>query len=224
MINFPDPPTYALPILVDPQTKLATFNPIWLKWFIDLSQVISAAGGLSLSANINAASPVLAMGGSADNESLLDGIVVPGPPGAQGIPGISTFISGDDGLEGEQGFPGLPGLGTSAWSDWTPTRTGWTDVGSPTVTARYSLIGSYLCLFQVKVVPGTTVATTAGASYISLPVAANASGIGGDGSMGDTTAAISIGNCIFDIANSRCYVPSQVATGDTLVINGWYEV
>ena len=108
------------------------------------------------------------------------------------------------------------------WTAWAPTRTGWTDVGSPTVTARYCQIGA-IVFFQVKVVPGTTVATVGGTSYISLPVAAGASGIGGDGSMGNTTGLISIGNCIFDIANSRCYVPSQSATTATLEITGWYE-
>lgn len=45
MADFQPPPTYALPILVDEKTGQATFNPIWLKWFIDLTGVINSAGG-----------------------------------------------------------------------------------------------------------------------------------------------------------------------------------
>ena len=218
------PPTFTLPIVVDEETGKASFSPVWLRWFLDFAQVINDAGGTTLSISLGAASPVLATGGSVDSGGDGEGFIVPGPHGLQGLPGASTFLFGEDGLEGEQGLPGLPGLGTSAWSGWVPTRTGWTDVGSPTVTARYSLVGSYFCLFQVKIVPSTSVATTAGTSYISLPVSAGASGIGGDGSMSDTTTLIAIGSCVFDVANSRCYVPTQIATGDTLVINGWYEV
>lgn len=36
-------PTYAEVILVNEQTRKATFNPIWLKWFLDLAQTINTA-------------------------------------------------------------------------------------------------------------------------------------------------------------------------------------
>lgn len=45
MAEFQPPPTYALPILVDERTKVPQFNPIWLKWFLDLTAVINASGG-----------------------------------------------------------------------------------------------------------------------------------------------------------------------------------
>ena len=109
------------------------------------------------------------------------------------------------------------------WTTWTPTRTDWTDVGSPTVTARYCQIAN-LVSFQIKVVPSTTVATTAGTSYISLPVSAGASALAGEASMMNITTLIAVGTCALDIANSRCYVPSQLATGNTLTISGAYEV
>jgi hypothetical protein len=35
------PPTWALPIVVDESTKQASFNPVWLKWFVDLSTTLS---------------------------------------------------------------------------------------------------------------------------------------------------------------------------------------
>lgn len=108
-----------------------------------------------------------------------------------------------------------------AWAAFTTTRTGWTDVGSPTVTSRYAVAG-HICFFQIKVVPGTTVATVAGTSYCSLPV--TAAGLAGDASMTDLTALTSVGNCIISVSNSRVYVPAQVATADSLLIAGWYEV
>jgi hypothetical protein len=41
---FQPPPTYALPVVVDELTGKSVFNPIWLKWFIDLSKGLSVNG------------------------------------------------------------------------------------------------------------------------------------------------------------------------------------
>ena len=113
-------------------------------------------------------------------------------------------------------------IGQDRWeTTWVPVRTGWTDVGTPVVTARFTVRGKQ-CFIQVQVVPATTVATVAGTSYIGLPIPA--SGLAGDGSMSDVTTLVAIGACAFDVTNSRIYVPAQVATGDTLQIAGWYEV
>lgn len=111
----------------------------------------------------------------------------------------------------------------TAWAAWSPTRTGWTDVGAPTVTGRYCRIRNVV-FFQIKVVPNVTVATVGGTSYTDLPVAAAAAGSGGDGSMMDQTTLLSVGQIVIDYANSRCYVPSQAATADTVTVTGWYEV
>lgn len=50
--QFEPPPTYAEVVLYDKRAqeveallRSAKFNPIWLKWFIDLAGVISASGG-----------------------------------------------------------------------------------------------------------------------------------------------------------------------------------
>lgn len=51
MSDFQPPPTYALPILVDERSGKAQFNPIWLKWFVDLAAVLNAAGGTSINHN-----------------------------------------------------------------------------------------------------------------------------------------------------------------------------
>lgn len=45
MSDFQQPPTYADPVVVDEPTGKSKFNPIWLKWFLDLIGVINASGG-----------------------------------------------------------------------------------------------------------------------------------------------------------------------------------
>ena len=44
MSQFQPPPTWALPIVVEERTGKAQFNPIWLKWFLDLSGVLGTLG------------------------------------------------------------------------------------------------------------------------------------------------------------------------------------
>ena len=43
--NFPPAPTYAEPVVLDENTRKSQFNPIWLKWFLDVTAFISANGG-----------------------------------------------------------------------------------------------------------------------------------------------------------------------------------
>lgn len=45
MAVFQPPPTWASPILIDERTKQSQFNPVWLKWFLDLVGVINESGG-----------------------------------------------------------------------------------------------------------------------------------------------------------------------------------
>ncbi len=116
--------------------------------------------------------------------------------------------------------PLSPLLLVRPWLTWTPVFTNLTNVGSPVITGRY-IQGEGRVFFQVKVVPGTTSASVAGSTYVALPTTAG--GIGGSADMQDITTFISIGDCAFDVTNSRCYTPSQGATGDTLTIAGWYE-
>lgn len=41
---FQPPPTWALPVIVDPTSGESIFNPIWLRWFIDLSKNLGTNG------------------------------------------------------------------------------------------------------------------------------------------------------------------------------------
>jgi len=44
-IQFPVPPTYADPVIFDQIMGTQKFNPVWLRWFLDLAQLLTAAGG-----------------------------------------------------------------------------------------------------------------------------------------------------------------------------------
>jgi hypothetical protein len=113
-------------------------------------------------------------------------------------------------------------LPSRAWKAFTPSFTSLVNVGSPTITGRF-IQGDGRVFFQVKIVPGTTSASTAGTTYFTLPTTAAAEGITGDGAMTDLTTKVSIGVVVIDVANSRCYTPTQAATGDSMIISGWYE-
>lgn len=45
MSGFQPPPTYAEVVVFDPQGQNPKFNPIWLKWFLDVAEVLGSAGG-----------------------------------------------------------------------------------------------------------------------------------------------------------------------------------
>ena len=45
------PPTYIDPVLVDERTGKSKFNPLWLKWFVDLTGIINNAGGTVVNHN-----------------------------------------------------------------------------------------------------------------------------------------------------------------------------
>jgi hypothetical protein len=44
VVKFQPPPTYAEPILVDEATGKARFNPLWLKWFLDVAALFEVIG------------------------------------------------------------------------------------------------------------------------------------------------------------------------------------
>lgn len=97
MAQFEPPPTYA-PVIIFPDNvpleraiKLAKFNPIWLKWFIDVAQFFNASGGTAGS-----------------------GVVTSGGPNQVGIYGAAgTTITGSDRLPAAN-FPQLTGDVTTA--------------------------------------------------------------------------------------------------------------
>lgn len=122
----------------------------------------------------------------------------------------------------EQSFAWADLTGRDKWqTTWTPVDTGWTKVGTATFTGRFKVVGKQ-CIFQVKVAPGTTVATVAGTSYIACAIAA--AGLAGDVKMFNATTNVGVGIGGIDVANSRIHVPTIAATGNTLTIDGWHEI
>jgi len=51
MADIQPPPTYEMPVQIDEDTKKARFSANWLKWFIDLTGILNAAGGTTLEHN-----------------------------------------------------------------------------------------------------------------------------------------------------------------------------
>lgn len=111
--------------------------------------------------------------------------------------------------------------GTDRWEAFNVTAS-VTLVGNATYVGRYRIVGAQ-CFFQISAVASTSIATTAGTSYFDLPRAA-AIGIGGVATMTNNSTNVAVGVCHIDVATNRCYVPSQVASGDTFNVCGWFEI
>ena len=72
MSTFQPPPTYAELLIVDPKSGKSAFNPIWLNWFISLSQNIPSGGPV---ASVTASLPLSSSGGANPNITL--GVIGP---------------------------------------------------------------------------------------------------------------------------------------------------
>ncbi len=111
-------------------------------------------------------------------------------------------------------------LGLDRWRAFTVSAS-LTVVGTPTYVGRYKLVGKQ-GFFQISLVASTSIASTAGTHYVALPVVAK--GLGGQATMTNATTKIVVGDCHIDVASSRAYLPSQIASGDTFIVSGWYEI
>lgn len=111
-------------------------------------------------------------------------------------------------------------LDIDRWETFTVSAS-LTVVGTPTYVGRFRGVGRQ-CFFQSSLISSTSIATTAGTHYINLPIAAK--GIGGVATMTNDTTNIAVGTCHIDVATSRCYLPSQAASGNTFNVCGWYEI
>lgn len=112
-------------------------------------------------------------------------------------------------------------LGQDRWSAWTPVFTGLTVVGASAYVARFRIVGR-ACQFQVQLSAATSIASTAGTTYLVLPFTAK--GLNGIAVMTNGTTNIAVGVCHMDATNSRCYLPTQLASGNTFHLCGSFEV
>lgn len=127
----------------------------------------------------------------------------------------------DDKDLAKQSFAYMDLLGQDRWSEWTPVFGSLTVVGATSYSGRFRLVGKS-CQFQVKFSAATSIASTAGTDYLNLPVSAK--GLTGISVMTNQTTNIAVGNCHIDVTNSRCYLPTQAASGNVFNLFGEYEV
>ena len=112
-------------------------------------------------------------------------------------------------------------IGQDGWDTFVPAFTSLTVVGATNYSGRQRYVGRK-CEFQVKFSAATSVASTAGTTYLALPI--TSAGLAGIASMTDDTAKTAVGMCHIDATNSRCYLPSQSASGHVFTICGSYEI
>ena len=111
--------------------------------------------------------------------------------------------------------------GRDKWQTFTPVFGSLTVVGATAYSGRYRFVGRK-CEFQVKFSAATSIASVAGTDYLTLPFAA--AGLTGFAVMTNDTSNVAVGVCHIDVATSRCYLPAQVASGNTFNLCGSFEV
>ena len=127
----------------------------------------------------------------------------------------------DDRVVEEQSFAFRNLIGQDRWTAWSPIPTSLTVVGAPSYVGRTRIVGKE-CQFQAKLSAATSIASVAGTTYLALPF--TAMGLSGEASMTDETTKIAVGLCHIDVINSRCYLPTQLASGDVFHVAGRFEV
>lgn len=112
-------------------------------------------------------------------------------------------------------------IGQDRWYSFTPVFGSLTVVGATTYTGRYRIVGASI-EGQVTFLAATSIASTAGTDYLTLPKTAK--GIGGFGVMTNDTTNIAVGLCHLGVATSRLYLPTQAASGNTFTLYFKYEI
>lgn len=126
----------------------------------------------------------------------------------------------DDANVDEGSFAYRDLLDQDVWSTFTPTGV-ITEVGATSYSGRFRIVGKQ-CFAQIKFSAATSIATTAGTSYFTLPV--TAVGLAGSGIMSNDTSNIAVGVCHVDVETSRVYLPTQGASGNVFNVAVWWEI
>lgn len=104
-------------------------------------------------------------------------------------------------------------------TEWTPTFTSLTTVGTPTITGRYYKLSQNLSYFTVRVVPETSTTATAGTTYIdNFPL-----DITGDGACLAVSGLVGGNAGMAEAATNRIYVPAWTAVTVPLTVVGLVE-
>jgi hypothetical protein len=121
----------------------------------------------------------------------------------------------------QQSFAYADLTGTDKWSTWTPVFGSLTVIGATAYSGRLRIAGR-LVEFQVQFSAATSIASVAGTDYLTLPLTAK--GLSGIAVMTNDTSNAAVGVCHLDVATSRCYLPTQVASGNVFNLCGSYEI
>lgn len=121
----------------------------------------------------------------------------------------------------EKSFSWRDLLGIDRWETFTPVFGSLTVIGATSYSGRYRIVGSQF-QFQVQFSAATSIASVAGTDYLTLPRAAK--GLSGIATMTNDTSNIAVGACHIDVAASRCYLPTQSASGNVFNVFGSYEI
>lgn len=111
--------------------------------------------------------------------------------------------------------------GIDKWTAFTPVFGSLTAVGATSYTGRLRVVGRSV-QFQVKFSAATSIAAVAGTDYLTLPMTAG--GLAGMAVMTNDTTNVAVGLCHVDPMTSRCYLPTQTASGDMFTLCGWCEI
>lgn len=127
-----------------------------------------------------------------------------------------------DGVELDKGSFSYRDLqGRDRWDAFTPVFGSLTVVGATNYSGRLRFVGK-MCFGQVQFSAATSIASTAGTDYLTLPT--SAAGFGGAGTMTNTNTNIAVGTCHVDVPTSRLYLPTQTASASVFILGFWYEV
>ena len=122
----------------------------------------------------------------------------------------------------QHGFAWRDLHGEDRWEAFTPVFGSLTVVGATSYSGRVRVVGRQV-FFQVQFSAATSIASTAGTDYLTLPITAKSQSLAGIATMTNNTTNIAVGVCHIDASTSRCYIPSQTASADVFTIAGWYE-
>src|SRR3990167_4351029 len=121
----------------------------------------------------------------------------------------------------QYGFAHRDLISQDKWETWTPVFGSLTVVGATSYSGRLRVVGKQ-CQFQVQFSAATSIASTAGTDYLTLPI--TAVGLAGIATMTNNTTNIAVGVCHIDVSTSRCYLPSQIASANVFTLGGTYEI
>ena len=122
-----------------------------------------------------------------------------------------------------ESFAFLNAQGKDSWQTFDPVFGALTIVGTPAYFGRLRFEGRK-CVGQVRFSAGTSIASSAGTDYLTLPITAASASLSGMGVMTNDSTNVTVGTCHIDTATSRCYTPSQVASASVFTLFGQYEV